>query len=46
MEAGVPHVIPSPLGRRNVPSVVAFNDRGERLVGGLADLYCFRTVHP
>ncbi len=33
MEGGDPVVIPNSEGGRTTPSVVAFSDRGERLVG-------------
>ena len=33
MEGNEPTVIPSPEGSRLVPSVVAYNDQGETLVG-------------
>ena len=33
MEGGEPKVIPNPEGNRITPSVVAFTDKGERLVG-------------
>ncbi|TDI33151.1 MAG: molecular chaperone DnaK [Acidobacteria bacterium] len=36
MEGGKPTVIPNPEGSRTTPSVVAFNDKGERLVGQVA----------
>ena len=36
MEAGQPTVIPNAEGSRTTPSVVAFTDSGERLVGQLA----------
>jgi molecular chaperone DnaK len=36
MEAGDPKVITNPEGGRTTPSIVAFNDRGERLVGQIA----------
>src|SRR4029077_3641192 len=36
MEGGEPTVIPSAEGGRTVPSVVAFNKTGERLVGEIA----------
>jgi molecular chaperone DnaK len=36
MEAGKPTVIPNAEGSRTTPSVVAFTDQGERLVGQLA----------
>jgi molecular chaperone DnaK len=36
MEGAVPQVIPSQNGSRTTPSVVAFTDRGECLVGGMA----------
>src|SRR6266567_6606808 len=35
-EAGKPTVIPNAEGSRTTPSVVAFTDSGERLVGQLA----------
>ncbi|MEE9219136.1 MAG: molecular chaperone DnaK [Acidobacteriota bacterium] len=36
MEGGKPSVITSPEGGRTTPSVVAFNDKGERLAGQVA----------
>jgi len=33
MEGGEPKVIPNAEGTRTTPSMVAFNDDGERLVG-------------
>ena len=36
MEGGDPKVITNPEGGRTTPSIVAFNDRGERLVGQIA----------
>src|SRR6202047_5355865 len=36
MEGGQPTVIPNAEGSRTTPSVVAFTDQGERLVGQLA----------
>src|SRR5437588_11245337 len=36
VEAGKPTVIPNAEGSRTTPSVVAFTDQGERLVGQLA----------
>ena len=36
MEAGDPVVIPNQEGNRTTPSVVAINDKGERLVGQVA----------
>ena len=36
MEGGEPTVIPNVEGSRTTPSVVAFNDKGERLVGVVA----------
>ncbi len=36
MEGGKPTVIPNAEGSRTTPSVVAFTDQGERLVGQLA----------
>src|SRR5215204_5947844 len=36
MESGEPTVIPNAEGSRTTPSVVAFTDQGERLVGQLA----------
>jgi len=36
MEGGKPTVITSPEGNRTTPSVVAINDKGERLVGQVA----------
>jgi molecular chaperone DnaK len=36
MEGGEPKVIPNPEGGRTTPSVVAFTDKGERLVGQVA----------
>jgi len=36
MEGGAPVVIPNAEGARTTPSVVAFNDEGERLVGQVA----------
>src|SRR2546421_7748680 len=36
MEGGQPAVIPNAEGSRTTPSVVAFTDTGERLVGQLA----------
>src|SRR5881275_1243740 len=35
-EAGKPTVVPNAEGSRTTPSVVAFTDQGERLVGQLA----------
>ncbi|WP_431944882.1 molecular chaperone DnaK [Actinacidiphila sp. bgisy167] len=35
-EGGEPHVVPNSEGNRTTPSVVAFTDTGERLVGQLA----------
>src|SRR3954464_11500548 len=36
MEGGQPQVIPNAEGARTTPSVVAFTDNGERIVGQLA----------
>ncbi len=36
MEGGDPVVIPNAEGSRTTPSIVAFNDKGERLVGQIA----------
>ena len=36
MEGGEPKVIPNAEGTRTTPSMVAFNDEGERLVGQVA----------
>ena len=36
MEGGDPKVIPNAEGTRTTPSMVAFNDEGERLVGQVA----------
>ena len=36
MEAGTPVVIPSSEGSRTTPSIVAFTDQGDRLVGSIA----------
>ena len=36
MEGGKPHVITNPEGSRITPSVVAVNDKGERMVGQVA----------
>ena len=36
MEGGEPTVIPNAAGGRTTPSVVAFTDKGERLVGTVA----------
>ena len=36
MEGGEPVVIPNPEGNRTTPSVVAFSQNGERLVGQIA----------
>jgi molecular chaperone DnaK len=36
LEGGTPTVIPNQEGNRTTPSVVAFNDKGERLVGQVA----------
>ena len=36
MEGGTPKVIPNPEGNRLTPSVVAFTDKGETIVGELA----------
>src|SRR5262245_35095126 len=36
MEGGKPVVIPNAEGSRTTPSVVAFNDKGEQLVGQVA----------
>ncbi|MBW1976962.1 MAG: molecular chaperone DnaK [Deltaproteobacteria bacterium] len=36
MESGDPVVIPNAEGSRTTPSIVAFNDKGERLVGQIA----------
>jgi molecular chaperone DnaK len=36
MEGGQPQVVPNAEGQRTTPSVVAFTDNGERLVGQLA----------
>lgn len=36
MQAGDPIVIPNQEGNRTTPSVVAFTDKGERLVGQVA----------
>ena len=36
MEGGAPKVIPNAEGTRTTPSMVAFNDEGERLVGQVA----------
>ena len=36
MEGEEPKIIPNPEGNRTTPSVVAFNDKGETLVGELA----------
>ena len=36
MEGGEPVVIPSAEGGRLIPSVVAINNKGERLVGKIA----------
>ncbi|MFQ5669884.1 MAG: molecular chaperone DnaK [Acidobacteriota bacterium] len=36
MEGGNPTVIPNPEGSRTTPSVVAFTDKGDRLVGQVA----------
>ena len=37
MEGGQPVVIPNEEGGRTTPSVVAFTDEGERLVGAIAN---------
>ncbi|HEV8122577.1 MAG TPA: Hsp70 family protein, partial [Candidatus Polarisedimenticolia bacterium] len=36
MDGGVPKVIPNKEGGRTTPSVVAFTERGEKLVGQIA----------
>ena len=36
MEGGEPQVIPNAEGSRTTPSMVAFTDRGEKLVGQIA----------
>jgi len=36
IEAGMPAVIPNREGGRTLPSIVAFNEQGDRLVGNLA----------
>jgi molecular chaperone DnaK len=44
MEGGEPHVITNAEGSRTTPSVVAFNNSGERLVGQIARRQA--TVNP
>ena len=36
VEAGTPAVIPSSEGSRTTPSIVAFSEQGDRLVGHIA----------
>ena len=42
IEAGDPTVIQNAEGARTTPSMVAFNDAGERLVGQVAKRHSYR----
>ncbi|HET6349330.1 MAG TPA: molecular chaperone DnaK [Candidatus Krumholzibacteria bacterium] len=45
MEGGEPKVIPNPDGGRTTPSIVAFSNDGERLVGQLAKRQAITNPH-
>src|SRR5437762_1438200 len=45
LEGGVTQIIPNKEGGRTTPSVVAFTEKGERLIGQIASLNVHRIIN-